>query len=279
MYLARLGVEPEPPSVKGLFRIHRAQVERVAYETLWIQLGEVHGIDPVESFVRLATSRRGGYCYHLNGALSVLLAQLGYRVTRHVGGVHGPAGPSREEMTNHLVLTVGGLPHDTNPGGTWYVDAGLGDALYEPLPLMAGSYRQGPILLSLEATPGQVGDWHLIHGPSGSFTGMSWQAAETGIEVFEARHSWLSRSQESGFVKYLTVQRRDVAGADVLRGLVLKRVEIAQTSEQVLRTETELFDALADIFGLDVAAPKAVRRDLWRRLDASHQAWEAAGRP
>lgn len=278
-YLSRLGLDAEPPSVEALFRIHRAQVERVPYETLWIQLGELHGIDPAASFTRLATSRRGGYCYHLNGALSVLLAELGYRVSRHVGGVHGPTGPSPDEMTNHLVLTVAGLPHETNPEGTWYVDAGLGDALYEPLPLKAGSYKQGPFLLGLEATPGQVGEWHLTHGPSGSFTGMSWRSAEVGIEAFEARHAWLSTSAESGFVRYLTVQRRDADGADVLRGLVLKRIDVSGTTEQVLTSETDLFQVLTDTFGLDVGLPSAVRRGLWSRLDASHRTWEAAGRP
>ena len=46
-------------------------------------------------------------------------------------------------MTNHLVLTVDGLHTDENPLGTWYVDAGLGDALYEAVPLAAGDFRQG----------------------------------------------------------------------------------------------------------------------------------------
>lgn len=117
-YLARLGLDAEPPSVEALFRVHRAQVERVPYETLWIHLGEVWGVDTEESARRVALRRRGGYCFHLNGALSELLRSLGYDVVRHVGGVHGPTGASEAEMTNHLVLTVGGLPTEANPEGT-----------------------------------------------------------------------------------------------------------------------------------------------------------------
>ncbi|MEO7573066.1 MAG: arylamine N-acetyltransferase, partial [Acidimicrobiales bacterium] len=131
-YLARLGVEVEPPTVDALFRLHRAHVEQVPYETLWIQLGERWGIDAAASAERIARSRRGGYCFHLNGALSALLGSLGYRVSRHVGGVHGPAGPAEAEMTNHLVLLVHDLPTEANPDGHWYVDAGLGDALHQP---------------------------------------------------------------------------------------------------------------------------------------------------
>src|SRR4051812_37631419 len=67
-YLSRLGLEAEPPSVDALQRLHRRQVERIPYETLWIQAGGAWGIDPVDSVRRIALQRRGGYCYHLNGA-------------------------------------------------------------------------------------------------------------------------------------------------------------------------------------------------------------------
>ena len=39
-YLTRLGLEAEPPSAGALQRLHMRHVERVPYETLWIQLGE-----------------------------------------------------------------------------------------------------------------------------------------------------------------------------------------------------------------------------------------------
>ena len=59
-YLRRLGLEAEPPSVDSLFRIHRAQVERVPYETTWIQLGERWDIDTDAAVERIAKRGRGG---------------------------------------------------------------------------------------------------------------------------------------------------------------------------------------------------------------------------
>src|SRR4051812_49011544 len=103
-YLGRLGLEREPPSVHALERLHRAHVEHVPYETVWIHTGERYSCSAEESLARVARTSRGGYCFHLNGAFSELLAALGYDVVRHVGGVHGPDGPSQEAMTNHLVL-------------------------------------------------------------------------------------------------------------------------------------------------------------------------------
>ena len=54
-YLARLGVDAEPPSADALFRIHRAHLARVPYETLWIHMGERWSVEPGDSVARIAT--------------------------------------------------------------------------------------------------------------------------------------------------------------------------------------------------------------------------------
>jgi arylamine N-acetyltransferase len=277
-YLARLGLEREPPSAEALARLHRAHVERVPYETLWIHLGEAWGIDTGASFERVATRRRGGYCYHLNGSLSELLRRLGYDVVRHVGGVHGPAGPSADDLGNHLVLTVRGLPTDGNPGGHWYVDAGLGDGLHDPLPLVPGTYTSGPYRLVLRETPGGVGDWHLEHDAAGGIDGMAWRSAPVGMDAFAERHVQLSTDPASGFVRVLTAQRRDATGADTLKGLVLRRVGDRPSSRD-LGSLVELTEVLGDLFGLDLSTvDREARQALWRRLSAAHDTWVTAGR-
>jgi len=279
-YLDRLGVKAEPPSVDALCRLHRAHVERVPWETLWIQQGARWGSEIRTSVQRIATTTRGGYCFHLNGAFSALLGSLGYRVTLHVGGVHGPDGPSPADLTNHLVLLVHDLPSDSNPVGIWYVDVGLGDALYEPLPLQAGRYHHEPFELALDPVEQGLGDWHLTHDEHGSFTGMSWSATPTGIASFARRHEWLSTAPESGFVRNLVVQRRDAGSITVLRGLVLRRIGLG-ASEMVLTSRDELFDVFADTFGLDLGDLDAAQRaGLWERVAAAQAEWEAqAGAP
>ncbi len=279
-YLRRLGLEAERPSVEALQRLHRRNVERIPYETMWLHAGEAWGIDPADSVQRIALQGRGGYCYHLNGAFSELLRSLGYVVTRHAGGVHGPGGPDAESAGNHLVLTVSNLPSDEYPSGIWYVDAGLGDALHEALPLAEGDYEQAPFRLALEETDDGIGDWHLAHDPSGGFVGMSWTTAEADMAEFAAKHQWLSTSPDSPFLAVAMAEHRDATGVDIIRGLVLSRIGDGAASMEPLTKRTDWFAALADGFDLrfDGVAPEALDH-LWDGVVATHRAWEAAGRP
>ena len=275
-YLARLGLEAEPPSVEALARLHRAHVERIPWETLWIHQGERWSIDPAASMVRIAEQGRGGYCFHLTGAFSTLLSALGYDVVRHVGGVHGPDGPTAEAMTNHLVLTVRGLPTRENPEGVWYVDAGLGDALHQPMPLLPGRQEQGPFRFKLDATPDGVGDWALTHDPSGGFSGMAWRSAVAGMQSVAAQHQALSTSPDSRFARVLMVRRRDATGADTIRGRILRRTG-TNAGDTLLDSRLDLVDALFDVFGIDLTDTENARLDdLWTKVQRSHEEWLAS---
>ncbi|MDQ3738580.1 MAG: arylamine N-acetyltransferase, partial [Actinomycetota bacterium] len=254
------------------------QVERVPYETVWLHLGEPWTADAGAALDRIARSGRGGYCYHVNGAFGELLLALGYQVTRHIGGVHGPGGPDPAAMTNHLVLTVAGLPTDDHPSGVWYVDAGLGDGLYEPLPLRAGTVRQGPYRFTLEPAVDGLGSWHLLHDPElGSFTGMNFDMAPAAPDAFDARHRFLATSPESSFARTVTAQLRRADGAEILRGLVLSHVGPSDPSPRVLLERDEWFGVLAERFGLTLDDVDTAAKDrLWVRTLNAHRAWEVS---
>ena len=275
-YLRRLGLlrlADQPPSVPGLHELHRAHAERVPYECLWVWLGRHTTLDPAES-VRRIVAGHGGYCYHLNGAFSALLETLGYQVTRHVGGVQGRAPDAvAGAVGNHLVLTVSGLPSAAAPDGRWLVDLGMGDGLYEPLPLVAGSYRQGPFEYRLRASEAEPGGWRLDHDPLGGFLGIDFRPEATGMSAFADQHRHLSTSPDSGFVRTAAVLRRDATGYDVLRGLSLSRVGQGE-SRRTLTERGDYFAVLADVFGLTLDdVPAAESADLWRRLVTAHEEW------
>lgn len=284
-YLHRLGLDPDEVAIHPrdgvlLADLHRAQVERVAYENVDVYRGSPRGLDPVES-ARQLVEGRGGYCYQQNGAFSALLNSLGFVVRRHVGGVRGrPDDALADAMTNHLALTV------ELADGLWLADCGLGDLLHVPVPLRAGPLHQGGFGYRLEQLDGEMleGDvWRLTHDPrSGSFHDMTFAVAPVGMAAFAARHEWLGTDPASPFVRILTVQRRSGDAVEGLRGLVRYRVTAAGRTEVELTEADAWFAALEDDFGVSMAHLSGTDREvLWRRLGSDHDAWAAApgGRP
>ena len=276
-YLRRLrlpGSAGAGPSVEGLFALHRAHAELVPYETLEIWLGRPTTVDPAESVGRILRGR-GGYCFHLNGAFSALLTALGYRVTRHFGGVQGNALRSAGATGNHLVLTVAGLPSAEAPEGRWLVDLGMGDGLHEPLPLTPGAFRQGPFAYALSESVAEPGGWRFDHDPRGSFLGMDFRAGPTEMTAFAEMHEFLSTSPESGFVRTLAICRRDATGCDTLRGLTLTRLGESE-NRTLLDDRADWFAAVTDVFGIPLDDVTPTERDaLWRRLTEAHEEWLA----
>lgn len=272
-YLARLGLPAERPGVEALGRLHAAHVERVPYEDLEIQLGRVTSLDPVVSADRILRGR-GGYCYHLNGAFSALLHALGYDVTRHLGGVQGSPEAEAGIHRNHLALTVTGLPED--PDVTWLVDVGLGDGPHVPIPLLEGSYTQGPHTYRLRPSEVAPGGWRFDHDPTGSFTGMDFAPGPAVMADFAAKHEWLSTDPESSYTGVTALLRRDAAGVDTLLGLTLRRRGDVSRKE-VLESPGQWWSALADVFGIpaDVFTPEE-RDQLWHAAVTQHEAYLAS---
>ncbi|HTE64535.1 MAG TPA: arylamine N-acetyltransferase [Solirubrobacteraceae bacterium] len=275
-YLQRLRLPaPGAPSAEGLRALHQAHVERVSYEALEIQLGRPTTVDPHESAARILGRHRGGYCFHLNGAFSLLLDALGYDVVWHRGGIqtHADPEPVGAGRANHLALTVHGLPTEESPSGDWLVDVGLGDALHGPLPLHEGTYAQGPFRYALRRSEIEPGGWRWDHDASGGFVGMDFRAGPAWQADFHARHAFLSTSPESGFVRTSSVQRRDAGGVDILTGCMLGRLGEGAREPVELETSAEWFGALCDVFDLPLTdVDAASRAALWARVRAAHEA-------
>jgi len=284
-YLARLGLtradvgSPGPPSLAGLRVLHAAHCARVVYENIDIIRGCPPGIDP-RATARRFIAGRGGYCYLLNGGFSSLLASLGYQVTRHVGAVWRPgapgAGSASEAWGRHLALTV------ELDGRPWFVDVGLGDALYEPVALPndrheVAVFAQGPFEYRLEPSTQVPGAWRFVHDPrQESFTAMDFGPESVPIAAFRERHKYLSNSPDSGFVRVLKLMRREPQTAHVLTGCTLLRQDSRGRFEQVLTSQSQWFEAVADVFGMPLSEiDTAGRARLWQWLRTSHDAWIA----
>lgn len=271
-YLHRLGIQdPGPPTAAALFALHRAHVERIPYEVIDVQLGRWTSVQPHHAVSRILRGR-GGYCVQLNTAFSVLLAALGYQVTRHAAGVQASAAmPAvNADIAPHMALSV------TLDGDRWLVDVGLGDGLHEPLPARPGPYQQGPFSYRLRQSETELSGLRLDHDPRGSLTGIDIRQAPARQQDFRRWHHYLISSPESRLVRALTVMHRDAGSTDALTGCLLRHVDGSGRTVRVLDSQRELFDALADIFALRLTDLESEARDaLWRQVRAAHELWLA----
>jgi arylamine N-acetyltransferase len=268
-YLAFLGHEDRPrPTVESLRELHRRHLARVPYENLEIMLGRPPSVDPRDSLERVARVGRAGYCFHQNGALETALVDLGYVVSRRGGHVWTDEEDRWSGALNHLVLVVSGLPTDENPAGDWWPDVGLGDAIVEPLPLVAGDYEQGGF--SYAITEVRDDGFSFAADPMGSFTGCEVGAAPSLADVDHC-HAALSTPPDGRFAKVLVVQRRDAEAVDVVRGCLYHRITPGRQTEEELTTYDEWRGAIADGCGLSLAeVGDEELRALYDRMWASH---------
>jgi len=272
-YLRRLGIDdPGEPSIAALHALHRAHVERVPYEVLDIQLGRPSTVNPKDSVARVLRGR-GGYCVQINSAFSTLLTALGYHVTWHAALVQAGAAPPAPGVASapHLAATV------ELDGEVWLIDPGLGDGLHDPVPLRAGTYRQGPFTFRVGPSQVRPGGWRFDHDPLGAITGIDFSMSRASQDEFDEWHPFLCTSPESRLVRAATVMRRDADRVDNLTGCMLRRVDSGGRTVRELATPNDWYGALADIFGLRLDdIDEWERAALWAKVRGAHEAWLAA---
>jgi N-hydroxyarylamine O-acetyltransferase len=70
----------------------------------------------------------------------------------------------------------------------------------------------------------------------------------------------------------LTAQRRHATGVDILRGLVLTRVDGEQRMVRELDQRRDWLDVIADLFGLRLDVAPSALESLWAKVAAAHEA-------
>lgn len=281
-YLTVLGIgDPSSvgaPSIDTLRALHRAHVERIAFENIDIQLGRPQGIDPAESIARILAGR-GGYCFNLNVAFAELLTVLGYDVTLHRGQINGSVASAKataDEFGTHLALTV------VLDGERWSIDVGLATCHHEPIPLRVGEHVQGPFRYRLETLP-EIGPdaWRLHTDPAQqAFHSMDFTLAPATWQDFSGIHLELSTSPQSPYVQLCEVFRRDATGTDYVFNDELHRDEgEGRRTTRVLTSAEEWFKVMEEVFHLDLSAvEQAERVALFDRMRLAEEQWRATQR-
>ncbi|SRR6266567_898538 len=239
-YLERIGYSgSRTPSVDTLRYIHRAHLLSVPFENLDIGWGREIRMGQ-EAFVRkIVEHHRGGFCYELNGAFSVLLQALGFRVTWLSARVPLADGSDSTEF-DHLTLRV-----DLNE--PWVADVGFGDCFLDPLRLQIGlqQEQQGKWFRIVEA-----GDSLKLERRNGEVGWKTFGLKPRRLEEFAEMCHYHQTSPQSPFTGKRVCSRAIPEGRITLSEMKLITTNGDGREERSLKSEAEWQAALADHFGV-----------------------------
>jgi N-hydroxyarylamine O-acetyltransferase len=254
-YLERIDYRgPVVPDLGCLTAIHRQHLLHIPYEDLDVQLGRTLDLDPQRIFEKIVERKRGGWCYEMNGLLCWALREIGFEVTRMVGGVmrvmHGDAA-----MGNHLVLRVElDLP--------MLADVGIGDGMLEPIRLTPGSFAQGAREFRLEVLEGEF--WRFHNHPGALPPSFDFVTESDEEHLAKTCHN-LQQDEDSLFRQNLICLQPDGSGGSkTLFGRVLG---LPGEEKRILESADAFSDALEAVFGL--RDPDF--QNLWPQVVARHE--------
>jgi N-hydroxyarylamine O-acetyltransferase len=125
-YLERINYQgATTPSAETLRALQLAHLLAVPFENLSIHAGEPIVLQDEALFKKIVGSRRGGFCYEVNGLFAALLRALGFDVTMLSAEVANADGVYSQPF-DHMTLMV-------QLDERWLVDVGFGDSFLEPL--------------------------------------------------------------------------------------------------------------------------------------------------
>lgn len=256
-YFERIGYEgPCEPTRDTLRQVHRAHALAIPYENLDVYLERPVDQDITRIFTKIVHEGRGGWCYEMNGLLGWALREMGFDVTRRMGGVFR-AEQGDEAFGNHLVHTV-------ELDETFIVDVGIGNFIKEPVVLEAGPFVEEGKTYRLETLPD--GSWRFHNAEGAGPPSFDFFCDPANEDQLAATCSNLQSDPASLFRQNLICQQMTVTGLKGLVGRTLTDTD-AGLSGHVIVSEDELHSALTQTLGI---TPPPLD-GLWEKVCTRHE--------
>jgi len=239
-YLDRIDYDgPLGATEETLWRLQVAHLLAVPFENLDIHLGRPIVLDLDEIFDKVVLSRRGGFCYELNGLFGWLLGELGFDVRMVSARVANENGELSQEF-DHMALVV---RLDTE----WLVDVGCGPSSRVPLEFDGEEFESDGVAYSVA----RDGDgWALIgRDTSGSKLQYRFTTIARELEEFEPMCLYHQTSPESHFTRKRICSLATVDGRVTLSDTRLIETHDGERTERDLADEAEYAAILRERFG------------------------------
>jgi N-hydroxyarylamine O-acetyltransferase len=250
-YFARIGYGgPATPTLETLSAIHAAQVAAIPFENVNPLLGLPVNLDLESLQAKLVGSRRGGYCFELNGLFKAALQAIGFQVTGLAARVRWMSPPDAPlGARSHMLMQV------DLADGPWLADAGFGAHLLDaPLQLQAGD----------QSTPWAA---YRLTEADGAFTlaariADDWRATyifrlEPQLAADYETYSWFTATHpQSLFVSYLIAERlTETTRYNLVNTRLTERGRDGGAVERTLNSAAELSEVLDTVFNIEPPGP------------------------
>ncbi len=245
------------PTTETLRLLHRAHLLAIPYENLDIHFGYPLVLDEQQIYTKIVTERRGGWCYEMNGLFAWALRELGFTV-RLLSSAVNRATQGEAAQGNHLVL----LAELEQP---YLVDVGFGNGFLEPLPLVAGEYRQGFLSYRLS----EDNNHWTFHNHAYAGPGYDFSLDPHAMHDFAGKCHDLQTAPDSAFVRLTVCHRFMPAGIVTLRGALLTTITKHGIHTHTIESREEYTSTLRQQFDLQIEGMDR----LWDVVWARHRAW------
>jgi len=246
-YFERIYYKGRTESGEGTLRdIHIAHTLNVPFENLDVFYRRPIFLDGASLYKKIVQEKRGGYCFEMNGIFSLVLQELGFKVTNLLARVTMD-GVHYTTKTHQAILVETG-------GNTWLADVGFGnDGIIAPLILEENTEQKQFAHTYRLITHSKFG-YELqkkmddIYNPLYAFT-----LEECCPEDFLMSNHFTATFPESFFLtmKMCTMPTKD--GRITLTDDRFKVINNNDVSETSIADEIEFNTVLKEYFGLDLS--------------------------
>jgi len=243
-YLQRVRLARAPrPDLGGLRELHHAQFFTIPFENFDVLAGRGIDLDPDVVFEKLVSSRRGGYCFELNGLMLRVLSTLGFDARPLLARVHLTDPPSSRTHQLNLVR----LEHED-----WLMDVGFGaGGPRAPLSLREGSTDCG--VAAFELSRQEPWGWMLRTSDAGRWKpSYSFDLGHVTEADIELGNHYTSTSPKTHFTQLATVSLPTDDGRVSLRDDELTVIDGSRETTRRIKPEAYL-EVLESTFGIELS--------------------------
>jgi len=248
---------PRVATLEVLTALHVAHLQHIPFENLDISLGRKLDLSTPALLDKLLQQQRGGFCYELNQAFSLLLQVFGFQTSLISARVFN--GKDYGPDFDHMLIQV------HVDGQSWIADVGFGDSFRTPLAIHGQPISELGMQYQVQTEPGSQPDaacFRLMQGKDDKDMRPQFRFSLQAFEIadFEAMCLYQQTSSLSHFTQKTICSIATPEGRISISNNKCISTERGIRHVHSIQTENEYRALLLQHFGIRLAANADVKK-------------------